>query len=130
MHVDDLGGAGRQPEKFHPAYDAGMWRRWRRAHLDYVHKLLPTVNAIPSALLEELTKFSLDHEPAIVRDAALELFSGAASNSRPPEDLETAALFFSWLIRDVTNRPKPRPIYGDARTRMTQWFLASEPLAE
>src|SRR5215475_11912061 len=56
-------------EKFHPEYDEGMWRQWRRSHLVYIDQLLPTVDAIPPAILQELTQLALTCRPDIVRGA-------------------------------------------------------------
>ena len=61
-------------ENFHPAYSDGMWRRWRRCHLNYIDHVLPTVNAIPSPLLQELTQLAITYEPSLVRATVIDLF--------------------------------------------------------
>jgi hypothetical protein len=105
-----------------------MWQRWRRDHIDYVHQLLPTVQTMPTALLEELTQLAITHDPAVVGEAAVNLFSEAVSGSWPAEEHETAALFFGWLIKDVSDRPARKPLNGDARTLMKQWLAVADPL--
>jgi hypothetical protein len=105
-----------------------MWRRWRRAHVDYIDQLLPTLNAMPLALLQELTRIASTYEPTAVRERMLDLFADAAAGSCPAEDLETAALFFGWLVMDVSGSPKPKPTYGDARTMLMQWLTVTDPL--
>ena len=44
------------PEKFHAAYNDSMWRSCRRDHLEFIDQLFPTVDTIPSALLQELAQ--------------------------------------------------------------------------
>jgi hypothetical protein len=69
---------------------------------------------MPLALLQELTRIALIYEPTAVRERMLDLFGDAAAGSRPAEDLETAALFFGWLVKDVSGSPKPKPTYACA----------------
>ena len=109
-------------------YRESMWRTWRRSHVDYVNRLLPTVEAISPALLEKLTWLATNYGPAAVREAALELFAGAASGSYAAEEVETAALFFGWLIEDVTRASKVEPTQGDARALMKKWLPITDPL--
>jgi hypothetical protein len=113
------------PEKFHPEYDEGMWRRWRRDHLDYIDQLLPTVDAIPPAILQELTQLAVICRPEIVREALLDVFADAASGSCEQE-LETAALFFDWVIKDVRDWPDGRA--KGARSQMMHWLAVTYPL--
>src|SRR5215813_2988333 len=91
-------------EKFHPYYDYGMWRRVRRDHLQFIDQLLLTVDTIPSALLQRLTQLAVTYEPASIREVIVDLFSDAANGMCPPEEFETAELFFGWLIKDVSRR--------------------------
>jgi hypothetical protein len=65
-------------------YDDSIWRMRRRNHVDYINRLLPTVNTIPSALLQELARLAITHDPAVVEEAAVNLFSEAASGCCPP----------------------------------------------
>jgi hypothetical protein len=102
------------PEKFHPGCDDRMWRRWRRKHLEYIDRLLTTTNEILSTRLKELSQVAVAYEPAVVGQIALELFADAASGGRQEEELETAGLFFGWLIRDVCGRPRAKSTESDA----------------
>jgi hypothetical protein len=128
IELDQIRVDALPPEKFHRWYSDSMWRNWRRGHVDYINRLLPSVNTIPSALLQELAWLAITHDPAVVREAAVNLFSEAVSGSRPAEELETAALFFGRLIKDVSDRPARKPLNGDARTSMKQWLAVADPL--
>ena len=101
---------------------------WRRSHLDYINQLLPTVNAMPESLLKELTRLALTYEPSAVREKAIDLFASAASGVECPEQFETAALFFSWLIVDVRRGSEGKPKVGDAKTLTMQWLPVTDPL--
>jgi hypothetical protein len=116
-------------EKFHPAYDDRMWRRCRRDHLEFIDQLLPTVDTIPSALLQRLSQLAATYEPEIIRELIVDLFSVAANGVCPPEEFETAELFFGWLINDASRRTAPgEPLNGDARGLMMQWLSVTDPL--
>jgi len=128
IELDQLRVDAMPPEKFHPLYNDGMWRRWRRHHLDYISQLLPTVNAMPSVMLEELTRIAIAYEPVGVRLVVLDLFADAASNSCPMEDLETATLFFGWCIKRITANPEDQVADGDPRTQLMRWLPANDPL--
>jgi hypothetical protein len=47
-------------------------------------------------------------------EAAVNLFAEAISGSCPAEELETATLFFGWLIKDLSNTPEGEPLNCDA----------------
>jgi hypothetical protein len=127
IELDQIRVDALAPGKFHPCYSSGMWRRWRRYHLDYINQLLPTVNGMPPALLEELTRLALTSEPLAVREKAIELFSSAASGDCA--GLETASLFFGWLIVEVSRGSEIKPTVGDnARTSMMRWLSTTDPL--
>ena len=128
IELDQIRVDALPPEKFHPWYSDSMWRHWRRDHIAYINQLLPTVNTIPSALLQELAQLAITYEPAVVGKTALDLFADAASGSCAAEELETAALFFGWLIKDVSGRPAGKPLNGDARALMRQWLAVTDPL--
>jgi hypothetical protein len=115
-------------EKFHRWYSDSMWRNWRRDHVDYINRLLPTVNTIPSAQLQELAWLAITYDPAVVRDAAVNLFADAASGCCAAEEFETAGLFFGWLIKDVSGRPPRTPVNGDPKALMMQWVAVTDPL--
>jgi hypothetical protein len=128
IELDQIRVDALPPKKFHHHYSPSLWRMWRRSHLDYINQLLPSVNAMPPALLQELTRLALTYDPLVVRETVLDLFASAASGVECPEQFETAALFFSWLIADVRRRSEGKPIVGDARTLMMQWLPVTDPL--
>ena len=116
-------------EKFHPGYTDSMWRAWRRDHVTYINKLLTTVSVIPLAVLEELTRIAITCEPAVVGQIAIDLFAEGASGSCLQEELDTAALFFRWLIEQVSDRSSEgEPIDRDPRPFMFQWLPVTDPL--
>jgi PAS domain-containing protein len=57
----------------------------------------------------------------------IDLFARAASGDCL-EQFETAALFFGWLIADVSRVSEAKPIVGGARTLMMQWLPLIDPL--
>jgi hypothetical protein len=111
--------------RIHRWYSDSMWRNWRRDHIHYINRLLPSVNTIPSALLQELAVLAITYEPAVVRNTVLDLFADAVSGDG---DLETAALFFGWLVKDVGGRPAGHPLNCDAKVLMMQWLPVTDPL--
>ena len=115
-------------ENFHPAYSDGMWRLWWRCHLEYIDQVLPTVNAIPSPLLQELTQLAITYEPSLVRATVIDLFTDAAGGLCDPKQFETAALLLGWLIKDVSSKPAGKSMDGDARALMMQWLALTDPL--
>jgi hypothetical protein len=44
IELDQIRVDALPPKKFHPAYSDSMWRNWRRHHIDYINRLLLTVN--------------------------------------------------------------------------------------
>jgi hypothetical protein len=128
IELDQLRVDALAPEKFHPVYNDNMWRAWRRGHLSHINKLLTTLNTIPPAMLEELTRVAIAYEPEVVGQIAVELFAEATSGSCPQEALETAALFFGWLIKQLSDRSEDNPIDRDARALMLQWLPVTDPL--
>jgi hypothetical protein len=93
IELDQIRVDALSPEKFHPEYNDSMWRNYRRHHLEFIDQLLPTVDTIPSALLQSLAQLAVAYEPAIVREAIVDLFAVAANDVCPPEVFETAELF-------------------------------------
>ena len=61
---------------FHPMYDAQMWRDWRGNSVGYIEQLLASINAIPDAMLAELTKIATSYQPLIVREVVPRKFRG------------------------------------------------------
>jgi hypothetical protein len=123
MRVDAL-----PDDVFHPAYDDGMWRRWRQDHLDFINLLLPTVNKIPASLLQELAWLAITCETAVVRFELLLLFADGAGRLGPEEELETATLFFGWLLKAVNCDAPGKPVNGDVRWQMMRWLVVTDPL--
>ncbi|WFU44196.1 hypothetical protein QA640_18150 [Bradyrhizobium sp. CB82] len=116
-------------EKFHPWYSDSMWRAWRRDHITYINNLLTTVSAVSPAVLEELTQIAITCEPAVVGQIAIDLFAERASESCLQENLDTAALFFRWLIEQVGDRScEGKPIDRDPRPFMFRWLPVTDPL--
>jgi hypothetical protein len=113
-----------------------MWRGCRRDHLDFINRLVPTVNTISSSLLQELGRLAVTYEPAIVREAIVDPFADAAYGLCPPEEFETAAKFFGWLIKDAgciapgkpSNRDPRELMTQDPRDLMRQWLSVTDPL--
>lgn len=128
IQLDQIRVDALPPLKFSSRYCDSMWRIWRRSHLDYINRLLPTVEAISPALLEKLNWLATNYEPDVVREAALELFAGAVSDSYAPEEVETASLFFGSLIQDVTRASPGKPVQGDAKALMMNWLPVTDPL--
>jgi hypothetical protein len=128
IELDQIRVDALPPEKFHRWYSDSMWRNWRRYHIDYINRLLPTVNTLPSALLQELARLAITYEPAVVRATVIDLFADAASGNCAAEEFETAALFFGWLIKDVSGRPAGTPANCDPRALMMQWLAVDDPL--
>jgi len=128
IELDQIRVDALPPEKLHPAYDGGMWRRYRHDHLNFINELLATVNTIPSALLQELALLAITYETAVVREAILDLFADAATGMCVAEEFESAALFFGWLIKDVSRKAPGKPLNGDARELIMQWLAVTDPL--
>jgi hypothetical protein len=123
MRVDAL-----PDDIFHLAYDDGMWRRWRQDHLDFINQLLPTVNNIPASLLQELAWLAITCETAVVRLELLLLLADGAGRLGPEEELETAALFFGWLLKAASRQARDKPLNGAARWQMMRWLAVTDPL--
>jgi hypothetical protein len=128
IELDQIRVDALPPEKFHHYYSPGMWRRWRQYHLDYIERLLPSVNVMPPTLLKEMTRLALAYDPLAVRETAIDLFASAASGDCPGQFVETAALFFGWLIAEISHVSVAKPQVGDARTLMMQWLPLTDPL--
>lgn len=112
---------------FHPQYDDEMWRVWRADHMSYIKRLVSTVEAVPSALLMELTTVATTYDPMVVGREALELFADAVSGSCP-EELTTAENFFGWLIKGVRRHSSGRRRSASAKGAMAKWLADSDPL--
>lgn len=129
IELDQIRVDALPPEKFHRFYRDSMWREWRRDHIRFINRLLPSLNAMPSALLLELAWLAITNEPAVVRETLVDLFADAVSGCCCAEQFETATLFFGWLIKDVSGRPAGNPKNCDAKGLMGQWLPVTDPLA-
>jgi hypothetical protein len=109
---------------FHRWYDDGMWRRWRRYHLEYVKQLISTLDTIPPVMLEKLAWIAINYEPTVVGGQALNCFTDAVSGSYDAEEFATAALFFNDLIQRVEGKS----IGEDAPALMKRWLPVTDPL--
>jgi hypothetical protein len=83
---------------------------------------------IPQAILEKVTWVATNYEPAILGEAALNVFGDAVSRSCPIEELATATLFFERLIKDVMRSSERKPVDGDAAALMIRWLPVTDPL--
>jgi len=115
------------PTKFHALYDDSMWRNWRRAHLELIDQLLPTVTSMPMSLLHELAQLAMTREPRLVRAAALNLLSETAVDS-PDGKFSNASLFFGALVKEVRGKQAGLTPKRDAKSRVKQWFAVTDPL--
>jgi hypothetical protein len=115
-------------ERFHFHYSGGMWRNWRQGHLDYITLLLRTVDDIPLVLLQGLTGISIGYEPAVIREASLNIFGETVMGGFPYEDLDDASLFFGELIRTVSQKPPGNSPKGGAHDLMKRWLFITDPL--
>jgi hypothetical protein len=128
IELDQLRVDAMPAAKFQPPYNDSMWRGWRGGHISYTNKLLSTVDAIPSAMLRELTGIAVTYEPELIRHIALELFAEVVTGSCPQEELGTAERFFGWLIKQVGAQSEGRPRHQGARTSILQWLPVTDPL--
>jgi hypothetical protein len=115
-------------KNFIRAYNGNMWRRYRHDHLHFIDQLLPTVNTIPPALLQELERLAITYDTEVVREAIIELFADAATGMCATEQFESAELFFGWLIKDVSRCRPGKCANGDGRGLMMRWLAVTDPL--
>jgi hypothetical protein len=120
IYVDAL-----PPEKFHPEYNDDSWRDWRRVHVAYIDQFLRTVDAMPSTLLQQLTRIAIAYEPAVVGQGMLNLFAELAIFD--PTD-ETATMFFGLLIDRLSRGSEVSATDADPRARMLRWLPITDPL--
>jgi hypothetical protein len=127
------------PEKFHEYYDDGMWRRWRQSYLDYIRKILPTVDQMPPAMLAQLTNIALNYDPIEIelKERLLYQLCEGASGGIVEEEINTAALLFGLFIHCVIDGFSFGPFRRaaklttpatDARARMMRWLFTTDPL--
>ena len=86
---------------FRPMYDDEMWRDWRAGHVNYIDRLLSTLDEIPSTMMAELTRVAIAYDPKLVGRIALDLFADAVSGSCSEGTRDRGALF---LLADPGRR--------------------------
>jgi hypothetical protein len=123
VHVDAL-----PAERFSPAYSDSMWRAWRHDHRVFIDKLLLTADAIPPAVLDELTGIAITNKPALAGSVVLELFAEVVSGSCLEADLGTADRFFGGLIKQLRDHPEGSPGLEGARASIVKWLPVADPL--
>jgi hypothetical protein len=116
-------------KSFHPMYDDGLWRGYRHDHLNFISQLLPTVDAIPYSLLQELTWLAITCETRFARKEIVDLFAEGATGLCPAEEFESAAPFFGSLIKNLSRQTPVIPLNGDARGLMMKWLTLTDPLS-
>jgi hypothetical protein len=127
IELDQLRADALPAAKLHPLYNESMWRGWREEHTTYINRLLSTVDAIPPAMLVELTGIAIAYAPENIGHIALELFAEAVGN-HCPEELETAEHLLAWLIREVGEQTEGSARQQDARAAMLRWLSMVDPL--
>jgi hypothetical protein len=115
-------------ERFSPEYSDSMWRVWRHDHQVFIDELLSTADAIPPAMLSELTEIAITHKPGYVGSVALELFALIVSGSYSREDFGTAELFFGEIILLLKLPPEINRPHESARASILQWLPVADPL--
>jgi hypothetical protein len=128
IELDQLRVDAMSAAKFHPQYNAGMWREWRVGHIGYVNTLLSSVEAMPPAMLIELTRIAVTYAPKVGGHIALELFAEAVSGSCLQEELETAERFFGWLIKQAHEHSEGGRRPKGARGSILEWLAFTDPL--
>ena len=97
-------------------------------HLAYLNGLRNTVHKISSGMLNKLTQLAVTKEPAVVREALIDLLADCASGSYPREDVETAALFFGRLSKLLIAKRDSATTRQDAKASLSLWIARTDPL--
>jgi hypothetical protein len=111
-----------------PPYNDEMWRIWRVGHVAYINKLLPTVDAMPGAMLGDLAGIATAYEPKVIGQIVLELFADAVSGSCPGPELATAERLFGWLIKQANDGVGRKQRKRDAKVALLKWLPVNDPL--
>ena len=127
IELDQLRVDAMPAERFLPSYNDGMWRDWRAGHIGHIAKLRASVETIPAAMLTELTRIAIDHEPKAIEDIMLELFAEVVG-ACPEGELATAGLFFGCLIRQVGEHAEGSSGSQGARDSILKWMDFADPL--
>jgi hypothetical protein len=116
-------------KKFHPFYDDGMWQRNREDHVGAIVDLSITVDKMPKILLKKLTELAVAYRPEAVKQSLLNIISDLATGAASPWLYETASLFFSELIKDVSRRDPGISPKGNPMEMILKWFDYDDPIA-
>jgi hypothetical protein len=115
-------------EKFHPFYDDGMWQRNREDHIGAIVGLSMTVDKMPKRLLKKLTELALAYKPEVVKQPLLDIISDLATGVSSPWLYETASLFFSELIENVSQQNPGISPSGNPMEMILTWFDYDDPI--
>jgi hypothetical protein len=116
-------------KKFHRFYDDGMWQRSRRDHVGAIVDLSITVDEMPKSLLTKLTELAVAYRPEAVKQSLLNMISDLATGAASPWLYETASLFFSELIEDVSRQDPGISPSGNPTEMILKWFDYDDPIA-
>ncbi|MBR0939243.1 hypothetical protein [Bradyrhizobium jicamae] len=117
------------PASFHKQYSRGTWKRYRRRHLEFINHLMVSLEQIPERTLGELTLLAERRRTRTVRNALVDLLSQAATDAFAPGQIDSAPLFFDFLIREVGCGVLESAERGDFRERMMCWLKPIDPLS-
>jgi hypothetical protein len=109
-------------KKFHPFYDDGMWQRCRERHVGAIVDLSMTVDEMPKRLLKELTELATNYRLEAVKLPLLNIISDLANGVTVPGVYDTASLFFSELIKDVSRQDQGISRKGHPTEMISKWF--------
>lgn len=112
-------------KKFHPNYDHGWWQSNREDSISAIVDLSLTVDKMPKRLLKKLTDLAIAYNPEVVKVLLLNRIIDQAAS---PRLYETAALFFSDLIEDVSQQGKGVNRTGSPIEMMLGWFDYDDPI--
>jgi hypothetical protein len=113
---------------FHPFYDDGMWKRNREGHVGAIIELSMTVDKMPKRLLKKLTELAIAYKPEVVKRPLLNIISDLATGVSSPWLYETASLFFSELIKDVSRQDPGISTKGNPMEMILRWFDYDDPI--
>ncbi|MBR1170243.1 hypothetical protein [Bradyrhizobium liaoningense] len=116
-------------EEFHEFYDHDMWQRSRDGHVGALVELYATVDEMPESLLKKLTDLALAYKPKAINQSLLNQISDLATGAASPWLYETASLFFSELIRDVSRKDPDTLFKENPVAMMSKWFDYDDPIA-
>jgi hypothetical protein len=113
---------------FHPFYDDGMWRRTRVDYLSAIVDLTLTVDKMPKRLLKNLTELAITYRPDAVKRPLFNIITDLAAGAASPGLFDTASLFFSELIEDVSRQAPGSPFKGTPVESILRWFNYDDPI--